>query len=99
MDKIMIEMPPVKNCMANECVYNANSCCHARAITIGDTTHPACDTFQAGQQHTHKMEIMAGIGACKTSICKFNDDFECSADSVQVGLVHSEANCMTFAMR
>lgn len=95
MKKITLEMPIVTKCMASECVYNANSNCHARAITVGDSIHPGCDTFMAGSRHTKAKQI-AGIGACKTVGCKFNNDLECMAESIQVGMIKNKANCMTF---
>ncbi len=99
MKKITLEMPIVKKCTVEECAYNANSSCHARAITIGDSVHPGCDTYLDGEHHTKHIQQTAGIGACKTAGCKFNDDLECVADSIQVGMVRSEANCMTYALR
>ena len=99
MKTICLEMPTVAQCMVNECVYNSGSSCHARAITVGDSVHPGCDTFQAGAQHAKSVNQIAGIGACKTVVCRFNDDLECMAESVQVGMVKNEANCMTFALR
>lgn len=99
MNKITLEMPMVTNCMASECAYNVNSSCHARAITIGDSAHPGCDTFLKGSRHIMQAQRIAGIGACKTASCKFNDDLECMADNVQVGMVSNEANCTTFALR
>jgi hypothetical protein len=99
MKRIMIEMPVITECQVSTCAYNVNKNCHARAITVGDSIHPGCDTFLKGPRHTSHPEQIAGIGACKTSICKFNDDFECMADSVKVGMVKNEANCMTFSTR
>lgn len=99
MKKITLEMPAVTKCMASECAYNVNSNCHARAITIGDSVHPGCDTFLKGTRHIKQVQQIAGIGACKTATCKFNDDLECMAESVQVGMVRNEANCTTFALR
>ena len=99
MKKITLEMPTVAKCMASECAYNVNSNCHARAIIIGDATHPGCDTFMNESRHIRQDQRIAGIGACKTATCKFNDDLECMAESVQVGMVRNEANCTTFAMR
>lgn len=99
MKKICIEMPIVTRCMVDECAYNAGDRCNARAITIGDTIQPGCDTFLADSHHAKAVGRVAGIGACKTVGCKFNDDLECMADSIQVGLVKNEANCMTFALR
>lgn len=99
MKKVTLEMPIVTKCMASECVYNVSSSCHARAITVGDTIHPGCDTFLAGSRHAKSVNQIAGIGACKTVGCKFNDDHECMAESIQVGIINNEANCTTFALR
>lgn len=98
MKKITLEMPMVANCSATNCAYNAKSNCHCRAITIGDETHPGCDTFLSGATHT-KQAMIAGIGACKMGNCKFNDDLECMADNIQVGMSGKKASCMTFATR
>ncbi len=99
MNKICLEMPLVTKCMVSTCSYNGSSQCHARAITVGDSVHPGCDTFVAGSNHTRQSDRIAGIGACKTATCKHNTDLECMAESVQVGLVKNEANCMTFSAR
>ncbi len=99
MKTVTIEMPLVAKCSASTCAYNASSNCHARAITIGDSTHPGCDTFLAGAHHTKQAKLIAGIGACKMEICKFNDDLECVAENIQVGMAGHNANCMTFAAR
>ncbi|MBU0594287.1 MAG: DUF1540 domain-containing protein [Gammaproteobacteria bacterium] len=99
MKKIMIEMPVITECMVNTCSYNVGSNCHARAITVGDGVHPGCDTFLQGPRHTRNAQQSAGIGACKIMGCKHNDDLECMADSVKVGMIKNEANCMTFSAR
>ena len=96
MKTICLEMPVVKECMASDCVYNTSSSCHARAISIGDSIHPDCDTFMTGSRHAKSVNQIAGIGACKTTGCKFNNDLECMAESVQVGMVQNKANCRTF---
>lgn len=98
MKTICLEMPVVKECMVNDCAYNTNSCCHARAITIGDAVQPGCDTFMKGSRHAKSVNQIAGIGACKTAGCKFNNDLECMAESIQVGMVKNKANCMTFEL-
>ena len=98
MKKICLEMPIVTKCMASECAYNANSNCHARAITIGDSLKPGCDTFMSGSRHIKQVQPIAGIGACRSRRCKFNEDLECMAEGIQVGMTGSEANCMTFAL-
>lgn len=99
MKTISIQMPLVSECSVTECTYNISKACHARAITIGDSVKPGCDTYLPGTQHVKTMQMTAGIGACKTSICKFNEDFECNAESIRVGMVSSGVNCMTFTMR
>lgn len=98
MKKICLEMPVVTKCMASECAYNVGSNCHARAITIGDSIQPNCDTFTAGSRHIKSVNQIAGIGACKTAGCKFNNDLECMADSIRVEMVKNKANCMTFEL-
>ena len=40
-----MEMSMVMKCEVNDCAYNMDNCCHAIAITIGDSMHPRCDTF------------------------------------------------------
>ncbi len=100
MKTVTLEMPLITKCMAIACAYNVNSNCNARAITVGDATHPSCDTFiVSGASHTKAARQSAGIGACKTATCKFNTDLECTADTINVGLLKSEANCLTFTMR
>lgn len=99
MKRICIEMPVISKCMVNQCAYNSNDNCNARAITVGDAKHPGCDTFVAGAHHIRQHSQSAGIGACKTEICKHNEDLECTADAIQVGMVKTRADCMTFAMR
>lgn len=99
MEKICIEMPVVSECAATECAYNLNKACHARAITIGDGIHPDCDTFLQGSRQAQKGGQTAGIGACKTTGCKFNEGLECMTDSIRVGHVQNKVNCMTYSAR
>lgn len=99
MNKMVLEMPVVSECMAETCAYNVDLNCHARAITIGDSTHPGCDTFLRESHHTHNLKQVAGVGACKTTSCKYNDDFECMTDNIHVGMLGNQINCMTFAAR
>ncbi len=99
MNKVTIEMPLVSECSVTECAYNVSKNCHARAITVGDSVHPGCDTFMPESRHVKMTQTVAGIGACKTTTCKFNEDFECMTESIRVGMVRNEVNCMTFAMR
>ena len=99
MNKMVIEMPVVTECRAERCAYNVDLSCHARAITIGDSLHPGCDTFLHETRHTHSIKQAAGVGACKTTSCRFNDDFECMTDRIEVSMLGNQANCMTFAAR
>ncbi len=99
MKKVTLEMPLVTQCSAGDCAYNIDANCHARAITVGDSTHPGCDTFFVGMRHTRQAKLLAGIGACKMGNCEFNDDLECVAENVKIGLSKHEANCMTFSAR
>ncbi len=99
MKNVILEMPLVTKCMATTCAYNVNSNCNARAITIGDAQHPACDTYLTGSLHAKPAKQVAGIGACKTATCKFNENLECTADTINVGMFKSEASCLTFSLR
>lgn len=98
MQTLKMKMPSVGECLIEKCAYNRNQTCHARAITIGDETHPCCDTFLQSQQHAHALQI-AGVGACKVSICKHNEDWECQANSIKVGQGECPAGCITFCKR
>ncbi|MFZ5510711.1 MAG: DUF1540 domain-containing protein [Pseudomonadota bacterium] len=97
MMNMTIEMSRVSACSINECAYNVNNNCHAKAITVGDGVHPGCDTFLQASRHTRDATRIAGIGACKVTACRHNDDYECSADQISVGRAAGEIKCMTFA--
>lgn len=96
MEKLIIEMPIVKKCDVKDCGFNANSSCHAKAITIGDFDNPGCDTFMNSSHHAKESKRIAGVGACKVSGCKYNRDFECNADSIVVGFNSDKINCKTY---
>ena len=97
--EMTIEMPFVESCTINECAYNKSNKCHARAITIGDGVHPGCDTsFLDATTHT-RSKIMAGVGACKVTNCRFNSDLECDADSISVSMKKDSIQCMTYSAR
>jgi hypothetical protein len=93
--RLKIDLPIVSECSVAACAYNAEQRCHAKAITVGDGAHPACDTFLAASVHTHSA-AQAGVGACKVSSCKYNRDLECTAERVQIGNHQSHADCLTF---
>ncbi len=98
---VTIAMPPVSSCAVTNCAYNKTSSCRARAITVGDGNNPGCDTFlgnAAGQ--TRESNRIAGVGACKVASCKFNDDLECGAESIDVGATDGiNIRCMTYVPR
>lgn len=97
MMNMTIDMSYVSGCSITECAYNVKNGCHAKAITIGDGVHPGCDTFLQASRHTQDGTRTAGIGACKVTACRHNDDYECMADSISIGRVGTEVNCLTFA--
>lgn len=96
---ITIDVPIVTECSITDCAYNLEDMCHAKAITIGNSGCPCCDTMISGSQHVNAKDIQAGVGACKSSNCSFNSDMECTADSIIVGMNQGNVSCMTFSMR
>lgn len=99
MKEITIEMPLVSACSVELCGYNLNHQCHAKAITVGDSANPGCDTFFKADKHSKETKRVAGVGACKVSECKFNEDFECAANNISVGFARHKINCLTFTPR
>lgn len=97
--KMNIEMSTVDACAATACAYNVEQSCQARAITIGEGMHPSCDTFVEAGRHVHVTPEPAGVGACKVEVCRFNNDLECSAASIQVERHSQHADCATFDRR
>ncbi len=95
--KMKINMAAVMKCGAEECAYNHEGGCHARAITVGDGSVPHCDTAFMCGSHC-KSTNTAGVGACKVSGCMHNVDFECQAESIAVGLSDGRAMCKTFKL-
>jgi hypothetical protein len=95
-----LELPSVADCAVRECAYNMTGSCRARAITIGDGIHPACDTFlRTASEHSDEPDASAGVGACKISGCRHNRSLECSAPSIRVGYHSDHPDCLTFAAR
>ena len=78
--KITLDLPVVTECTIGDCAYNVEDMCYAKAITIGDSVNPCCDTMVCGSEHVKSRERVAGVGACKTSNCSFNHDMECSTE-------------------
>jgi hypothetical protein len=91
-------MTKVKSCSVENCFYwdNNNKCC-AEAINVG-AGHPTCDTFHSGGHHANQ-HGMGGVGACKVSECRYNNELFCNAPAIQV-VGHAEhADCQTFSPR
>jgi len=97
MELMNIEMPKISHCDVIDCAYNVNMGCHAKAITIGDAKHPACDTYLNISIHCQNAAQTAGVGACKVTSCKFNHDLECNAQNISVGFVGKSVECLTFS--
>jgi len=93
--KVMMDIPLIKQCSMEECVFNDKKKCRTRAITVGDGASPQCDTFFVARKHT-KQSTKAGVGACKVISCRFNQDYGCLAENIIVGHVRSLAKCETF---
>ena len=99
MKHLTLDMPIVSECLASECAYNVKNNCHARAITVGNSLHAGCDTFFAAPGHTKAATRTAGVGACKSTQCRHNEDLECMADSIRVSHAGQGVNCVTFSPR
>jgi hypothetical protein len=97
--RITLDIPNVQACEVLSCAYNVGESCHARAITVGEGIHAACDTYFASDRHTRDTSGTAGVGACKVTGCRYNADLECSADGIRVGFHDNHADCVTFAPR
>jgi Domain of Unknown Function (DUF1540) len=93
--KQLIDMPEVIECEVDECAYNVDFNCHARAITVGNMQKHLCDTMIASVRHTHR-EAVAGVGACRSFNCIHNEDFECQAEGINVTRSGGMVQCGTF---
>ncbi len=91
-----MEMSKVMKCEVSDCAYNMDDCCHAMAITIGDSMNPRCDTFCQSSIKGGDASCMAGVGACKVSSCTYNDNLECGAPGISVGYKGQDPDCLTF---
>lgn len=99
--RIKIEMTTVDGCQATACAYNVDQKCHARAITIGDSTHPACDTYLSADDADDRAQRAepAGVGACKVEACRYNSSLECEAPAIEVASHAMHADCVTYQPR
>lgn len=95
-----MKMPKVEDCSVASCAYNTDKACHAMAITVGEPAGDAvCDTFFRSATHGGVMDMTAGVGACKTSDCQHNSDYECTAAGIHVGLKGNQPDCLSFERR
>ncbi len=94
-----MEMPPIARCDVTDCSYNQQRRCHAAAITVGDTTHPRCDTFVQSDERGGDEDTNGRVGACKVTSCIYNQRLECAAQTIAVGRKESEVDCLTFEPR
>ena len=95
-----MSMPKVMECSAGNCAYSTDKRCHAMAITVGEPSgDSSCDTFFTAKRYGGVMDMTAGVGACKLADCKFNQDYECSASSISVGMQKGQPDCMTYEAR
>ncbi len=93
MDK---NMALVKSCSVVSCSYNLTEKCHAKAITVGDSGCPCCDTETFWAEKIAMTDEIAGVGACKEHDCVYNRDLECTADGIDVRSHAGHAECATY---
>jgi len=98
MERICLDMPRVSRCNITECGYNMDNICHARAITVGGSDRPACDTFFRSDRRTN-YDTIAGVGACRADVCMYNESFECQAPNIVIDHGQDQADCITFRRR
>ena len=90
-----IEGSIVQSCKVEGCSFNSHSKCHALAVTIGDGTHPRCDTFvQEGSDSG--METSTRVGACKVVSCVNNKKLICKAGFIDVIFNNDHPHCNKF---
>ncbi len=94
-----ITLPKIIKCSVTDCAYNKDNKCHTLAITVGDASHAACDTFFKTSHKGGSPDLMASVGACKVENCRHNKSLECSASGINVGLHSNHADCQTFSAR
>ena len=91
--------PQVLRCEVSDCAYNQTHACHALAITIGNGTHPHCDTCVKSSVRGGDARSTASVGACKMDHCQFNQDLECQAPGIRIGHLLDDADCTTFTLK
>ncbi len=91
-----MDMPAVNECGVQGCAYNRDANCHALSITVGDLTHPQCDTYFTAPHKGGDPSVVGHVGACKMADCRHNEDFECQAPGISVGTREDMADCLTY---
>lgn len=90
-------MPIIDECEVTGCAYNLERSCQARAITVGDGIHPACDTYYSRDRHVVNRHPGSGVAACHVEACVHNQDLECQADRIHIASHDGHADCATFS--
>jgi hypothetical protein len=93
-----ITMPKIKRCDVEMCGHNKDGLCYALAINVGGSG-PICAAFAKTSTKCEGRKTIGGVGACKTTDCRFNDCLMCSAPEIGVGWHESNATCGTFSKR
>lgn len=92
-----MDVPKITWCDATNCAYNHDGHCHAIAITIGDKLQPQCDTFLDSPIKGGDSSATGTVGACKVSICKYNEMYECHAPQIHLERHQKHVDCATFS--
>jgi Domain of Unknown Function (DUF1540) len=90
----------VSGCAVSECVHNEGEKCRASAIFVGNTFRPMCLNFYCNTEVFLKLPAMRDactvVGACSTTLCVHNQDFECCAGAIELGKIGSDGCCLAF---
>jgi hypothetical protein len=88
----------ILGCNEKDCIYNKNSQCHTKAITIGSDC-ACCDTFMKGKNEAGFENVTGIVGACRVSDCMHNESMECQADGIQVAMHSKHPDCVTYKQK
>ncbi|PPB50399.1 DUF1540 domain-containing protein [Arthrobacter pityocampae] len=90
------DSPSVTECSVRACSFNHNGC-NAVAITVsGSEDHASCATFIDTAVSGGLPKIIAHVGACQRSECRYNHDLLCGAPAIRVGPGADAADCLTY---
>ena len=90
----VLDRPRVSECSVEGCSYNHDGCT-AFAVTVGQDAQ--CATFIPLNVRGGLDTVIAKVGACQRATCAFNENLECTADSIRVG--GAEADCLSYLAR